>query len=163
MSVKVARDRFIVSSVSKCTALYQQLLSGTAGLKAIGNRLVQEAELAQSFRQTDRLEELGTILSNFPLEEFRVIGKYHLGWCMYRRGEEVRGTFEEVLEKSKTYKARALMTLAALEARKGNYEAELEYFIESLKFPDSITTTTKILRGIAVIKAKEGFHTSALR
>jgi tetratricopeptide (TPR) repeat protein len=161
MSVKVASNRFIVSS--KYAALYQQLLSNVSGFQELGNRLVQEAELAQGFRQQDKLKELAITLSNFPSEEFKLIGQYYLGWCAYRSGKDVQEVFEEVLEKSKTYKAKALMTLAALEARKGNHESELDYFIKSLRFSNDIDTTIKIFRGIAIVKSKEGYHKHALK
>jgi tetratricopeptide (TPR) repeat protein len=163
MSVKVANNRFIVSSLERCAKLYQQLFKNVSSFQELGNRLVKATETAQAFRQIEMVEELALLLSNFPLKEFRLIGQYYRGWCMYRSGREARGIFEEVLEKSETYKAKALMTIGALEAKTGNFESELKYFIEALKHSDSIATSIKILRGIAASKAKEGYHKHALK
>ncbi|MCI0491208.1 MAG: hypothetical protein L0229_31850, partial [Blastocatellia bacterium] len=142
---------------------YHRLLSNASRFQEFGDYLVREAEAACDFRQIDRLEELASLLSGFPMKEYRLIGQYYQGWCAYRRGEDARYIFEEVIEESKTYKARALLSLAAVEARKGDFVSEGCHYIEAMKRADSLTTIIKASRGIAVIKAMEGFHQHALK
>lgn len=134
-----------------------------SNLQELGNRLVKAVEIAHAFRQADKVEEIGLILSNFPIKESRLIGQYYLGGYAWRKGEDAREIFEEVVEKSEMYKAKALMSLAAVEAVKGNFNEELKRLAESIKFSKDITTNIEILRGIAIVKAKEGYHRQALK
>lgn len=160
MSVKVASNRFIVPSFA---GFYQQLISEVSSFQELGNRLVRIAERSQALRQSDTVKEAALALSNIPIKEYQLIGQYYLGWYAYRKGENPRRTFEAVAEKSKTYRAQALIMLAAVEARKHDYKSELYYFTEAMKLSDDLTTFTKTSRGIAVTKAKEGFHQQALK
>jgi tetratricopeptide (TPR) repeat protein len=106
---------------------------------------------------------LGQILSLHPIKEYQLIGEYYLGWCAYRNGIDVQSVFEKVLETSQTYKTKALWSLAAIESGKGNYEGELKYFAESLKYATDFSTRIDLVRAIAVVKSKEGFPRHALK
>jgi len=163
MSVKVASNRFIVSSLVKHAGFYQQLFDGISSIQELGNRLIREAETAYAFRQTDRVEELGLILSNISIKEYSLIGQYYLGWCAYRKGENAQSIFEQVITKSKTYKIKGLISLAAVEAGKGDYARELELYTEAAKHADNHTNLLTSLRAIAVVKAKEGYQRQALK
>ena len=163
MSVKVAANRFIHSSLKRYAGFYQQLLQSVSGFQELGNKLVQEAEAARVFRQIDRLEELGSILSNLPLKEYQVIGHYYQGWCLYRRGENSRAIFESVIEQSIAYRAKAFISLAAIQARSGDYASELNCYKEAIKHARNPTTMVTALRASAVVKAKEGYHMQALK
>jgi tetratricopeptide (TPR) repeat protein len=160
MSVKVASNRFIASSVA---GFYQQLLSTVSGFQELGKCLIRAAEIAQDLRRIDVVREFGLILSNIPIKEYQLIGQHFLAWCAYRGGENVVNSLEEVLEKSQTYKAKSLMVLAAIYGRKGDFDSELRYLSESLKLSDSIATSVKILLAMAILKSKEGYHKQALR
>jgi tetratricopeptide (TPR) repeat protein len=162
MTVKVATTRFIGSSVKRYAGYYQQLLANISTFQELGDRLIRAAEVAHAFRKVEQVAELGLLLSNLPLKEYQLIGQYYLGWCAYRRGESPREVFEAVIENSETYRARALMSLAAIAAREGNTEGELKHFSEALKYAQDISTHIDIAKGIAVIKAKEGYHTQAV-
>jgi tetratricopeptide (TPR) repeat protein len=161
MSVKVANNRFILSSLH--AGFYQQMFRGISGFQELGCKLVREAEVAHVFRELSRLEEIASMLCNLPIKEFRLIGQYYKGLHARRLGQNVGGVFEKVAEKSRTYKARALMSLAAVEGRKGNYDGELDYFTEALKTADSPSLIVEVSRCIAVVKAKEGFHPQSLK
>ena len=163
MSVKVATNRFIHSPLKRYAEFYQQLLSNISGFQELGNRLVRAAEIAHAFREVEKVEELGLLLSNLPLKEYQLIGQYYLGWCAYRRGESSREIFERVIESSQTYKARAFMSLAAVDAREGNFDGELKHFTEAVRYADDLPTRIEILTGIAVVKGKEGYHKHAVR
>ncbi len=163
MSIKVASNRFIVSSFWKYAGFYQQIRSGVLSLRQLGDELVCATEIAQAYRQKSKVEEQGSVLSNFPIREYRLIGQYYLGWCAYRKGEGTPTVFENVVELSKTYRAKALWSLAAIEASKGNYEAELTHLKESLKYANDLATKIELAKGMSVVKAKEGFHAQALK
>lgn len=160
MSVKVAKNRFINFSL---VTEYRRFLGSASNIVQLGKRLTSAAETAQLLRQADTVRECGLILSNFPVKEYQLIGRYYLGWCACWDGIDVAlSFFENIFDQSKTYKAKALITLGGLAAAKGNFEDEMRYRKEALKYSD-LSTSIRILRGIAVIKAKEGFHKSAAR
>ena len=163
MSVKVASNRLIVPSLKRYAGFYQQLFQSVSGFQELGRSIIGAAETAIALRQIDRLEELGSILSNLPLEEYRVIGHYYQAWCSYRRGENSRAIFESVIEQSDVYRARAFISLAALEARSGDYTSELNCYTEAIKYARNPTTLVTALRASAVVKAKEGYRKQALK
>jgi tetratricopeptide (TPR) repeat protein len=161
MSVKVASSRFIDFSLR--AGFYQQIFSNVSSLQKSGEQLVRTIEVAHSYRETSIVEELGQVLSHHPIKEYRLVGQYYLGWCAYRKGIDAQTVFEGVVEASQTYRTKALWSLAAIESTKGNYEAELKHFIESLKYVTDLPTRIDLTRGIAVVKAKEGYHQHALK
>ena len=161
MSVTVANNRFITSSLR--VGFYQQLLRGVSTFQELGNRLVKRAEAAFYLRQIDSLKEFGSLLSNLPIKEYQLIGQYYLGWCEYYNGANEAHIFENVLENSTAYRPNALMSLAAIEARKGNYASEGYFFMEAMKYTTSITAFIKASKGLAIVKAKEGFHKLAIK
>jgi tetratricopeptide (TPR) repeat protein len=160
MSVKVANSRFIVPSLA---GFCQHLTSSVSSFQELGNRVAHEAEVAQAFRHIERLEELGSILSNFPLKEYRLMGQYYLGWSAYRKGENVQETFEQIVEQSKTYKATALIDLANIDFDKGDFVSALKNCIEATKRADSLSTALKAVRSVAILKSLEGSHQRALK
>ncbi len=163
MNRKAANARFIVSSLKHSAGFYQQILSGASSFQGMGKGLVKAAEIAQSFRRDEQVEEIASALCGLPIREFQLIGQYYLGWCAYRRGENARSIFENIIEKSDLYRAKALWSLAAVEAGRGDFEAELKYFNESLRYAADPGTLVELYRGIAIVKAKEGFHQKALK
>src|SRR5437764_8319748 len=83
--------------------------------------VVAESERTHILRQGWWLEELSIALADFPLKEYRMIGQYYQGWCARRRGEDAKATFETVVEQSEAFRAKALISLAAIEAGSENY------------------------------------------
>jgi hypothetical protein len=160
MSVKVAKSRFIVSSV---TGFYQHLTRRVSSFQELGNYLVREAELAQAFRQTDKLKDLGSMLANLPLREHSVIGQYYLTWCEYRKGQNVQDKLEKIFEQTQTYKPKVLFSLAALVTNKGDVESSARHYLEALKLADNPSTFVGAVKGMAILKSMEGFKVSALR
>ena len=160
MSVSVAKSRFIhFSSVAQ----YRHFLGGVSNIVELGKHLTWAAETAQLMQQTDAVREYGLILSNLPVKEYQLIGQYYLGWYAgYSGGEVSASLFENIFEQSKTYKAKSLITLGAFTGAKGNLEDELRYHQEALKYSD-LATSIRILRAVAIVKSKEGFHKSAIR
>src|ERR1051325_5253786 len=145
MSAKVAKSRFIDFSLENFGALYQYLLHGISDFQKLGDRLVQEASTATAYRDTHKLEEVGLILSNLPIREYRLIGQYYRGWADYLKGKATPSIFEKVAEQSSTYKAKAFISLAAIAARRGDFESEYKWFIEALKYSNNSTNTVEAL------------------
>jgi hypothetical protein len=160
MSVSVAKNRFInVSLVDK----YRHFMGSALNIVELGKHLTLAAETAQLMRQTDAVREYGLILSNLPVKEYQLIGQYYLGWYACCNGNDVSASlFENIFDRSKTFKAKSLITIGALAGAKGDLETELWYQNEALKYSD-LATSIRILRGMAVVKGKEGFHKSAVR
>ncbi len=169
MSNKIAKTLFMFSPFSsKYAGLYQELLSGVASYQQLGNRLVRLAEHAHAFRQFDKVEELSQLLSNIPIKSFQATGHYFLAVAANSMGngdqDKARELFELVADTApQQYKAKAMLSLAALSAHKSNFDSELYYFVEGLKASTDLVTTLSAHQGIAIIKAKEGYHKSSLR
>jgi tetratricopeptide (TPR) repeat protein len=154
--------------VTEYAGLYQELLSGVASYQRLGNRLIQLAEQAHAFRQFEKVKELGQLLSNIPIKNYQAIGHYFLAVAANSMGNgdqaRARELFENVVDTApQRYKAKALLSLAAISAHKGNFDSELFYFVEGLKASTDLVTTLSAHQGIAIIKAKEGYNKSSLR
>ena len=165
MSVKVASNRFIVPSIPR---FYQQLFQSASDFQEVGKRLISLAENARVLRQMDQVEDVAQILSNIPLREYQLIGQYYLNVCDYKKGEleKTQRVFEQVAETPflpSYYRGRAMLSLAAIAARKGDYTTELYYGLESLQVSSDISIRLEALKGIAVIKAKHRDHYQALK
>ena len=160
MSVAVANSRFIDFSLKR---LYGCLTHHLSNFQVLGERIIHEAEAAQAFRQTEKLEELGLILSNFPIKEYRLAGQYYIGWCLNRKGQNTQELFEKLVEESTTYRPMALIELASNQARKGNFSSGISYYTDAIKYSHSPHTVILAERTIAAIKGDEGDHAKALK
>src|ERR1044072_9234223 len=163
MSVKVASNRFIIPSLKEYSDLFQQLRGSVSIFQHLGNKLVKETEIAQAFRRTSTVEELGSVLSNLPLRGFRLAGQYFLAWCDYRKGKDVRLEIEKVIEQSDTFRAKAFLTLSVLQEIHGEYELGLQSCQAAISCNPSPSIITQATRGIAILKSREGFNKSALK
>lgn len=118
-----------------------------------------------AFRQVEALNEAAQILVNIPVQQYEYIGYYFLGWSLYRthRLDEAKNAFEQALNAPDTYKACSLISLGTLEAIRGDVASELKYNIESMKASQSLSPRLEAIRGITLLKAREGFHRSSLK
>ena len=131
-----------------------------SSFQELGNYVVKIAEQAQAFRQYDKVKEAAQILANIPIKQYQAIGHYYLGLCELRKGSNFKDIFEQVAEYAPAkYRALAMHSLAAIEARKQDYTSELYWFAESLK----VYPSAEAFIGLAVIKAKQGDHRHALK
>ncbi len=161
MSIKVPTNRFILSSLR--AGFYQQLFKGISGFHELGEKLVREIEVAQTFRQNDKVIEIASTLESIPIKEHQLIGQYYKGLRIERMGGNARGIFERIVEESRTYKTKALMSLATNEARKGNFDEELRYIAEASKTTNNPTLIVELSRGTGIVRAKEGDHKQAVK
>jgi len=168
MSKQIENSLFMLSPFGlKQTGFYQDLLRGISGYEQLGNRLIQLAEQAHAFRQFDRVREFGQILSNFPVRSYQAIGYYYLAVSYNNCGSGDLGKAKELLTLAADtaplrFKAKALLSLAAVSAHLKDPNAELYYFTETLKASKDIATSLIAYRGIAIHKAREGYHKQAL-
>src|SRR6267378_5607816 len=136
MSIEVANSRFIRSSYTG--AFYQRLLFGVSGFRELGDRLIRQAQIAHAFRRVSAVEEAAMILCSLPLKEYQHAGHYYLSWCARRGSKRDLDKSQSALEKiaasaTTKYKARAVLSLGAVSALKGDYESQLYYYLESIK------------------------------
>jgi len=168
MSKQIENSLFMLSPFGlKQTGFYQDLLRGISSYGQLGNRLIQLAEQAHAFRQFDRIKEIGQILSNFPIKSYQAIGYYYLAVSYNNCGsgdlEKAKELLMPVVDTAPLhYRAKAMLSLAAVSAHLKKPDAELYYFTEALKASKDIATSLIAYRGIAVYKAREGYHKQAL-
>lgn len=152
----------------KHTELYQQLLKGVENYQRLGSRLIQFGEQAHAFRDFDRVREIGRALSNLPIKSFQSIGYYFLAIAANNLGqgdqEEARRLFERAAGSAPAeYKAKAMLSLAAVSADARDYESELYYYNEIIKVDPLSHTSIEAARGMAIFKACEGYHHQAVK
>jgi hypothetical protein len=143
--------------------LYQQLLGGIASFEELGNRILHKIKAAHAFRQTEIVGELSRTLINLPIKEFQLIGQYYLAWCQCRELKYDNAILEQVIEQSRTYKTKALISRAAFDFYKANYSDALFFYFETIKANPTISDYLLSAKAIAVIKSIERFHSSALK
>jgi hypothetical protein len=164
MSKQTESNLFMLSPVAvKHDRLYQQLLTGIASFEQLGNRVLREIKTAHAFRQVEAVRELARILINIPIKEYRLIAQYYLVWCQCRELKDHSRILERIVEESRTYKAKALLSRAAFEVYHGTPENALYFYTESLQTKPTVSDYIVASRSIATVKAMEGFHQSALK
>jgi len=139
------------------------LLSGIPTYEELGTRILKHIESAHGFRQVQRVRELARILSNVPIREYQLIAQYYLVWCKCQELQFHSDILERIVEKTETYKAKALISRAAFDVYQGNIEQAFHFYAEALKTRPTLSDFIKASTGIATLKSMEGFHTSALR
>lgn len=158
MSINTAANLFIVPPLR--AGFYQHFLGSVVSFQELGNRLVRYAQYAHAVRRVGLVREAAEILSSFPLEQYQSIGQYYLAWCDRKKSDNSTSILEKLTETAPAhYRARAMHVLATIAARKQESETELHWLMESLRVHASVEG----FRGIAVLKAREGFHASALK
>ena len=165
MSSKVANSFLIPTSTLRVLSprLYQQILAGVVSYEALVGEIIRLIRGAQAFRDLGSVRELAAILRNFPAKQARLIGDYYLLWCKCREREYDTEALESVIDQTSLYKAKGLLLRAALEGYRGDLGLELYFYKEALKASPSISEYIDISRAIAVVQAKEGSHSSAVR
>jgi tetratricopeptide (TPR) repeat protein len=167
MSVQIAASRFIVPPKAISDGLYQQLLKGVLSYEQLGNKLIHLCEWARTFRQFDMISEYAFILSKLPSRKYQAVGQYYSGLAICQNGLGEMDRAQAILEKAASvaplkYRAQAMITLSAISWVKNQPSNTLEYCIEAARIGSDLTAM-QALRGIAVLKGREGFHRSSLR
>lgn len=142
--------------------LYQQLLAGIVSYETLGNRIIERIKIAHAFRQVETVKELAGLLLNIPIKEHQLIGQYYLVWCQSRDGQYSNFLLENIIERSETYKTKALISKAAFEIYKGNTNNALHFYGEAIKTSLTLSEYIEASRGAATVKGLEGFSKAAL-
>lgn len=168
MSKQMDKSFFMLSPLVKYAGFYQELLRGIDSYQKLGNRLIHLAERAGAIRQFDTVNEIGRVLSTFPMNQYQPIGHYYLAVGFNKGGKGDLDKAKSMLVRvadtaSAMYRARAIHALAAVSAHQKDFDSELHFFVEALKASCDIAIRLKVMRGIAVHKAREGYHSAAVK
>nr|AUN36919.1 hypothetical protein [uncultured bacterium] len=159
MSKDTDKSLFILPSMPR---LYQQILTGVASYEVLGKRIIERINLAHAFRQIEQVKELAKILINIPIREYQLIAQYYLVWCKCRDLDYHTDVLERIIEQSRTYKAKALISRAAFEVYQGNTNNALYFYSEAIKASLTLSEYIEASRGVAMVKSLEGFSKTAL-
>lgn len=129
----------------------------------LARQVLQAVKTAYAFRQVSRVKELSYWLLGLPTKEYQLIGQYYLAWSGCREKHYRAEALEQVIDQTHTYKTQALLSRAAIEGYQGHTETELYFYTEALKTARSLSDSVEASRCIAIVKAQEGFHASALK
>ncbi|MFP5263969.1 MAG: hypothetical protein ACLGJB_18965 [Blastocatellia bacterium] len=168
MSKQTANSFFMYPPLVEYAEFYQQLLRGLVSHQQLGDGLIRLAEQANAFRQLDKVRELADLLRGLPIKEYQHIGQYYLALSTHKNGKGDVDKARRILESTVSrihpgYKAKAILLLAAMSARKGDYDSEFYYFTEALKAKGTIDSIITAHRGMAVSKARDGYNSHALK
>ncbi len=167
MSTTTKSSRFMFSPLPKYAGFYQELLAGTVNYTQLANRLIQQGERAHSFRQFDRVGEVGLILSNIPVRHYQAIGCYFLAVAANSMGngdqDEAGRLFQLAVDTAPdSYKAKALSSLGAVAIRRNDLDSASDYFQETIRAEKLGDASLQAVRGMSILKSIEGFHKSAI-
>ena len=165
MSKKTPNSFFISSSRLRLYSprLYQWIFLGVTNYEGLANRIIKLIQPAQAFRDLEGVREMATILRNVPIERYRLAGDYYLLWCKCREGEYNTEAVENIIDRANGYKPKGLLLRAAMEGYQSNIDAEIYFYKEALKTSPTVSEYIAISNAIAVVKAKQGSHQSAIR
>jgi AraC-like DNA-binding protein len=168
MSKTTDSSLFILSPLARYAAgFYQQLLRNTGTYEQFCNRLILLGERAHSLRQFDKVNEIGLLLSNTPIKRYQAIGYYFLAVAANSVGngdqEKAQKLFELVVDTAPdTYKVKAILSLGAVASNKGDFDSAFYFYQGAVKSEGLGLSGVQAMRGIAVLKADEGYHESAI-
>jgi tetratricopeptide (TPR) repeat protein len=167
MSKLTDKSRFMVPSMS-LARFYQEVFTGAADYRKLGNRLIRKAEAAHAFRQFDIVKEVGQILFNFPIKEYSSIGLYFIGVAFNSCGngdqDKAKSIFERVADSAPDrYRAKAILSLAAVSFNTRDYDSALYFYNETLKAAPLGSASIQAIRTIAMLKGMAGDHHRAAK
>jgi len=147
---------------------YQELFAGIASYDQLGNRLIRLGERAHAFRQFDKVKEVGQFLSHIPIKNYQAIGHYFLAVAANNKGNgnqhAARKLYEIAAETAPSqYKAKAILSLAAVSFNTGDFQAASYYYRDAIKAGRLNIVSLQAIRGMALLKSIEGYHHHALK
>ncbi|MEK6302206.1 MAG: helix-turn-helix domain-containing protein [Acidobacteriota bacterium] len=168
MSKTTDSNLFILSPLARYAAgFYQQLLRSTGTYEQFCNRLILLAERAHALRQFDKVNEIGLLLANTPIKRYQAIGYYFLAVAANSVGngdqEKAQKLFELAVDTAPdTYKIKSILSLGAVAGNKGDIDSAMYFYRGVVKSEGLGLSGLQAMRGIAVLKAAEGYHESAI-
>jgi tetratricopeptide (TPR) repeat protein len=168
MSKQTAVNLFMEPPSLKYVGLYQELLNGIVSQERWGNRLVRLAEQAHALRQFHQLKEIGFVLSNSSIEDYRAISTYFLAVAANSKGsgnqDEARRLFELAINTAPdAYKVKSILSLGALSFHKRDFDSALYFYQETIKAGKLSAASLHATKAISVLRAIEGHHKQAVK
>jgi tetratricopeptide (TPR) repeat protein len=170
MSNKTDDNLFMISSLTRKYAggFYQELLKGIGSYEQLGKRLIYLGEQAHAFRQFNKVQEIGQLLSNIPIKDYQAIGYYFLAVAVNNKGngdqDKARQLYERAAETAPAhYQSKSLLSLAAVAANTNKRDLEMYYYLETIKAGKMSVAALEAFRGVAIYKAMEGYHDRAIK
>lgn len=128
--------------------------------------LIQLADHAVTLRRFDELRLISQVMAD--RRKYRAIADYYSGLAVQNNGQgdlrQAQALFERAAENAPAeFRARAILSLGAVERFKGNPYAYLSYFEDVSRIPQAdISTRIEAQRAIALLMSIEGDHRRAL-
>jgi hypothetical protein len=149
------------------TAIKRLLNILSSKVKIERTRLYQLIELAErcyGLKDIKGQRELGLLLQEFSAP-FDLVGSYYEGvsLCQTNLFDEAKKRLERVYEHGPTkYRAKALLTLSAVEQRSGNLDEAMRLRLQAIPF-DIPSIRLEAQHGIAVLLGIQGEHQHAVK
>jgi tetratricopeptide (TPR) repeat protein len=130
-------------------------------------RLYQLIELAERYyclKDVKGQRELGLLLQGFP-PPFDLVGSFYEGvsLCQTSLFDEAKKRLERVYEHGPaTYRAKALLSLSAVEQRRGNLDESMRFRLQATSF-NIPSIRLEAQHGMAVLLGIQGEHQDALK
>jgi tetratricopeptide (TPR) repeat protein len=141
------------------------ILSSKVGIeRARLYQLIDLAERCYCLKDAQGQRELGLLLQTFPAP-FDLIGSYYEGVSLSQTSlfDEAKKRLEQVYEHGPAkYRAKALLSLSAVEERSGNLDESMKFRRQATSF-DIPSIRLEAQLGIAVLLGIQGEHQHALK
>jgi hypothetical protein len=127
-------------------------------------QLVDLAELCYCLKDAQGQREIGLLLQEFP-PPFDLVGSYYEGvsLCQTNQFDEAKKRLERAYEHGPVkYRAKALLSLSAVEQRRGNLDESMRLRLQATSF-DIPSIRLDAQHGMAVLLAIQGKHQHAVK
>ena len=158
------RQRIITDIASKFLTFLN--ITNSFQDEVLARRMVAMAEVAYSQRRDEELQVLGQILE--LTKRYKFIGAYYRGLAALKSGSGDFSHAQLLLEQAAEYaparyRARAILSLGAVEGYRRNISARLQYLVHALSIEQADHyTRIEASRSVALIHSLEGDHHRAV-
>ncbi|MEN3335052.1 MAG: hypothetical protein V7641_4417 [Blastocatellia bacterium] len=132
----------------------------------LAKRMIAMAEVAYSQKRNEELQSLGQLLE--LTKRYKFIGVYYRGLAALESGSGDLNNAQRLLERASEfapsqYRARATLSLGAIEWYRGNIHAQLQHCLRALRVEQAdYYTRIEASRAVALIHSLEGNHQRAV-
>ncbi|MGA9771416.1 MAG: hypothetical protein WBV94_20450 [Blastocatellia bacterium] len=137
-------------------------ISSSVQSEILARRIIALADIAYNLRQINELELLGRKLKS--IKGFEYIGAYYQGLAVENQGRGDLGQAQVLFEQAAAFapgqfKARAILSLGAVEGYRGNTQKEAQYYARALSIDEAdYYTRIETGRAVALLHALDGDH-----
>jgi hypothetical protein len=129
-------------------------------------RMIAMADVAYAQKRNHELQSLGQLLE--LTGRYKIIGAYYRGLAALESGSGDLNHAQRLLEQASEYaqaqyRAKAILSLGAIEGYRGNISAELQHYERALRIEQAdYYTRIETSRAVALIHSLEGDHRRAV-